>query len=30
MTAQQHDILPGAGPDPAKSLRTIRAALVVR
>jgi hypothetical protein len=30
MTAQPHDILPGAGSDPAKSLRAIRAALVVR
>ena len=30
MTAQPHDFLPGATPDPAKSLRAIRAALVVR
>jgi hypothetical protein len=29
MTAQPHDFLPGATPDPAKSLRAIRAALVV-
>jgi len=30
MTAQPHDVLPGGAPDPAKSLRAIRAALVVR
>ena len=30
MTAQPHDFLPGGGPGPAKSLRAIRAALVVR
>jgi len=30
MTAQPHDFLPGGAPDPAKSLRAIRAALVVR
>ena len=30
MTAQLHDFLPGGTPDPAKSLRAIRAALVVR
>jgi hypothetical protein len=30
MTAQSHDFLPGGAPDPAKSLREIRAALVVR
>jgi Family of unknown function (DUF6247) len=30
MTAQPHDFLPGPAPDPAKSLRAIRAALVVR
>ncbi len=30
MTAQPHDSLPGGAPDPAKSLRAIRAALVVR
>jgi hypothetical protein len=29
MTAQPHDFLPGGAPDPAKSLRAIRAALVV-
>jgi uncharacterized protein DUF6247 len=29
MTAQPHDFLPGRAPDPAKSLRAIRAALVV-
>jgi hypothetical protein len=30
MTAEPHDFLPGGAPDPAKSLRAIRAALVVR
>src|ERR1017187_10405721 len=30
MTAQSHDFLPGGAPDPAKSLRAIQAALVVR
>ena len=30
MTAQPHDLVPGGAPDPAKSLRAIRAALVVR
>ncbi|MGH3404355.1 MAG: DUF6247 family protein [Streptosporangiaceae bacterium] len=30
MTAQPHEFLPGRAPDPAKSLRAIRAALVVR
>jgi hypothetical protein len=30
MTAQPNDFLPGGTPDPAKSLRAIRAALVVR
>ena len=30
MTAQPHDFLTGDTPDPAKSLRAIRAALVVR
>jgi hypothetical protein len=30
MTAQSHDFVPGGVPDPAKSLRAIRAALVVR
>jgi len=30
MTAQPHDFVPGGAPDPAKSLRVIRAALVVR
>jgi hypothetical protein len=30
MTAQPHDIVPGQAPDSAKSLRAIRAALVVR
>ncbi|MDR2988697.1 MAG: DUF6247 family protein [Nocardiopsaceae bacterium] len=30
MTAQQNDFLPGDAADPAKSLRAIRAALVVR
>jgi hypothetical protein len=30
MTAQPHDVLPGGAPDPAKSLRAIRAALVIR
>lgn len=30
MTAQPHDFVPGGMPDPAKSLRAIRAALVVR
>src|SRR5260370_37187164 len=30
MTAQLHDFVPGGAPDPAKSLRAIRAALVVR
>ena len=30
MTAQPHDFVPGGAPDPAKSLRAIRAALVVR
>jgi len=30
MTAQPHDFGPGGSPDPAKSLRAIRAALVVR
>ncbi|HEY5987151.1 MAG TPA: DUF6247 family protein [Streptosporangiaceae bacterium] len=30
MTAQPHDFVPGGTPDPAKSLRAIRAALVVR
>ena len=30
MTAQPHDFLPGEAPGPAKSLRAIRAALVVR
>lgn len=29
MTAQPHDFVPGSAPEPAKSLRTIRAALVV-
>jgi hypothetical protein len=29
MTAQPHDFVPGEGTDPAKSLRVIRAALVV-
>jgi len=29
MTAQPHDFVPGQVPDPAKSLRAIRAALVV-
>lgn len=30
MTAQPHDSVPGQAPNPAKSLRDIRAALVVR
>lgn len=30
MTAQPHDFLPRGAPDPAKSLRAIRAALVAR
>jgi hypothetical protein len=30
MSAQTYDLLPGVAPDPAKSLRAIRAALVVR
>jgi hypothetical protein len=30
MTAEPHDVAPGGMPDPAKSLRAIRAALVVR
>ena len=30
MTAQPQDFLPGGTPDPARSLRAIRAALVVR
>jgi Family of unknown function (DUF6247) len=30
LTAQSHDLAPGATPDPAKSLRAIRSALVVR
>ena len=30
MTAQPHGFLPGGTPDPAKSLRAIRVALVVR
>jgi hypothetical protein len=30
MTAQPHDFVPSGTPDPAKSLRAIRAALVVR
>ena len=30
MTAQPHDFVPGQVPDPAKSLRAIRAALVAR
>ena len=30
MTAAPHDVVPGAMPDPAQSLRAIRAALVVR
>ncbi len=30
MTALPHDSFPGGAPDPAKSLRAIRAALVVR
>ena len=30
MSAQTHDLVPGEAPDPAKSLRAIRAALVVR
>jgi hypothetical protein len=30
MTALPHDVVPGGAPDPAKSLRAIRAALVVR
>jgi hypothetical protein len=30
MTAEPHDFVPGGAPDPAKSLRAIRAALVVR
>jgi hypothetical protein len=29
MTAQPHDFVPGSAPEPAKSLRAIRAALVV-
>lgn len=29
MTAQPHDFAPGSAPEPAKSLRAIRAALVV-
>lgn len=29
MTALPHDVVPGTAPDPAKGLRTIRAALVV-
>jgi Family of unknown function (DUF6247) len=29
MSAQPHDFVPGQAPDPAKSLRAIRAALVV-
>src|SRR4051812_44822326 len=29
MTAQSHDYVPGSAPEPAKSLRAIRAALVV-
>jgi hypothetical protein len=30
MTAQPHNFVPGQAPDPAKNLRAIRAALVVR
>jgi hypothetical protein len=30
MSAQTYDLVPGVAPDPAKSLRAIRAALVVR
>jgi hypothetical protein len=30
MAAQPHDVIPGRAPDPGKSLRAIRAALVVR
>lgn len=30
MTAQPHDLVPGQAPGPAKSLRAIRTALVVR
>ena len=30
MSAQTYDSIPGGAPDPAKSLRAIRAALVVR
>jgi hypothetical protein len=30
MSAQMNDVVPGVVPDPAKSLRAIRAALVVR